>query len=202
MLRSLTAALTFSSLVAFVIPVEANTIPISGTVSGTETTGAFTPSGSNEVATSTFSASGMTVGVPSPPFTETGSSTVTAIGPTFLTSTNTDGTFTATHSNGELFGTFTGTGVDVGGVDTITFSDVFTGGTGFYAGATGSATQLETVDLATGAFTATFTGTLNTTPLPSTWALFLTGFLGLGFFAFRISSKSFSDRGSAAFSEA
>jgi hypothetical protein len=35
-----------------------------------------------------------------------------------------------------------------------------------------------------------FPGSLTTTPLPSTWLMLLSGFLGLGFFAYRGINKS------------
>jgi hypothetical protein len=67
---------------------------------------------------------------------------------------------------------------------------VITGGTGAYLGYTGTDTQDLTFTIATGAIAGTGIGSLTTTPLPSTWLMLLSGFLGLGFFAYRGINKS------------
>jgi hypothetical protein len=97
---------------------------------------------------------------------------------------------TDTFAGGTLFGTFTDSGTVSGGVSTGTLALIITGGTGAYLGYTGTETETATVTDATGAFIGTGTGSLTTTPLPSTWMMLLSGFLGFGFFAYRGINKS------------
>jgi hypothetical protein len=123
-------------------------------------------------------------------YTWTTSDDLTVYGPTFTTFTVTNGIFTDTFSGGTLFGTFTGSGTNNGVTSPGTFTDVITGGTGAYLGDTGTLTLDGTLVLATGAVSGTESGSLTTTPLPSTWLMLLSGFLGLGFFAYRGINKS------------
>jgi hypothetical protein len=175
------------ALGAFVLPVQASTISTSDTFSGTATTNPPSSTSPNYVATESTTGTGDLS--PLGPYTVTTSGTETVYGPSF-TSFAVTGTVTDTFAGGTLFGTFTDSGTVSGGVSTGTLDLVITGGTGAYLGYTGTETETATVTDATGAFSGTGTGSLTTTPLPSTWMMLLSGFLGLGFFVYRGINKS------------
>jgi hypothetical protein len=187
MLRSISA--TLIALAAFVLPVQAGTISILGIFAGIEITN-LTLVGSNYVGTQTGSGTGDLI--PLGAYTWTISDDVTIPGPSVTTFTTTNGTFTDTFSGGTLFGTFTGSGTDptnaVIGIGT--FVDVITGGTGAYLGDTGTLTIYGTLVNATGATFGSESGSLTTTPLPSTWLMLLGGLVGLGFFVYRGPKKN------------
>ena len=72
------------------------------------------------------------------------------------------GHITFTAANGDLlFATFTGRSVVAGGIVTIVEALTITGGTGRFAGATGSATLQRTLTRATGVSSGSFEGTLD-----------------------------------------
>ena len=186
MFRLVSASLI--ALAGFVAPVQAGTIAFSETDSGTlvEPLTFVFP---NLVGTAALSGSGTgTFGS----FTFTANSDLTIFGPppSFTSVSITNGTVTVTYSDGTLFGTSSGTGTTNGTTATDTINVIYTGGTGVFAGDTGTATELETVDIDANTFTSTVTGTLTTTPLPTTWLMLLSGFVGLGLFAYRGSKKS------------
>ena len=98
------------------------------------------------------------------------------------------GTFTFTLTNGDrFFGTLTNalTPPDAQGNATATISYIITGGTGVFAGATGTGTDITKVSVVTGAYTSTDTFTISASgltapvPEPSTMLLFATGLAGL-----------------------
>jgi hypothetical protein len=73
----------------------------------------------------------------------------------------TGGTFTLTAANGDmLFGTYSGQAFPTGNPNVLTYEDpgVTTGGTGRFAGASGSVTQSGVANLATGEYEGTLTG--------------------------------------------
>jgi hypothetical protein len=81
----------------------------------------------------------------------------------------TAGSFTLTAANGDtVFGTYSGNAVPSDDPTVIAFDDpgVITGGTGRFAGASGSVTQTGLANLATGEYEATLTGSLST-PAPA-----------------------------------
>jgi hypothetical protein len=105
-----------------------------------------------------------------------------------------DGAFTEVFAQGNLFGTSSGEGRASGqGTATVALDLVFTGGTGFFAGFTGEGTATETITRnspTTESLTGTYNGTLTSAvPEPSTWAMLLLGFAGLGLLACRQRSK-------------
>lgn len=81
----------------------------------------------------------------------------------------TGGTFTLTAANGDaLFGTYAGQAAPTGDPTVIAFDDpgVITGGTGRFAGASGTLTQHGVADLASGEYTATLSGDVSS-PQPA-----------------------------------
>lgn len=184
MLRLVSATLV--ALAGFIASVQAATIPFSGTESGTLVE-PITLIDSNLVGTAELSGSGSgTFGS----YTFTASSDLTIFGPSFTNVSITNGTVTVTYSDGTLLGTTSGTGITNGTIATDTINVIYTGGTGVFAGDTGTATILETVYVDSNTFTDSISGALTTTPLPSTWLMLLSGFVGLGFFACRGTKKN------------
>ena len=171
------------ALGAFVLPVQASTITTTDIFSGTATTNPPSSTSPNYVATETTSGIGDLSPLGS--YTVTTSGTETVYGSCGFVCFTVTGIVTETFAGGTLFGTFTDSGTVNGSVSTGTLELVITGGTGAYLGYTGTETETATVDDSTGAFSGTGTGSLTTTPLPSTWMLLLSAFLGLGFFAYR-----------------
>lgn len=162
---------------------HANTILISGTFSGTGS------GGSPPTFTETFTGSGndVTFG----PFTGTESGTVNITPPTFTLS---NGTFDWTFAAGELTGTFSGKGDTI--TRTASVNLVITGGLlpGDTGQATGTATFDSTNETITGSYAGTISaprneqpgfGPVSAVPEPSTWAMMILGFAGLGFTAYR-----------------
>jgi hypothetical protein len=176
------------ALSAFVLPAQASTITTSDMFMGTSTTGTFVSMSGNLVAPTSSSGAGTLSPLGS--YTVTTSGTVTAFGSCSDNCFTVTGVVTDTFAGGTLFGTFTDIGSNSGTVSNGTLSLVITGGTGAYLGYTGTETETAVVTIATGAFTGTGAGSLTTTPLPSTWLMLLSGFLGLGFFAYRGINKS------------
>lgn len=75
-----------------------------------------------------------------------------------------DGSFTLTAANGDtLFGTYGGQASPTSDPNVIAFDDpgVITGGTGRFAGASGTLDQSGVANLATGEYAATLTGTVS-----------------------------------------
>lgn len=96
-----------------------------------------------------------------------------------------DGLFDWTFANGDsLSGTFFGQIAPTGtpGVLSITNSWTVTGGTGIFAGVTGSLTSTGTVrfDRGNSIGDIDFTGTLNRVPEPASWAMMMGGFMLTG----------------------
>jgi hypothetical protein len=174
MFRSL--AVTLIALVVMgvlAVPVQADTTPVSGTLTGTTT---LTPTGTLGVFDSSFTGSG--VDSVSGPFTTTNMGTITFTSLTMFTSS---GTFMDVLAGGTVFGTFSGSGT-LTGVDTSTITlDTVTGGTGAFAGDTGKVTVIGTnTPSDTPPFSGAYTGFIVTAPEPSSVALMLLG-VGLVF---------------------
>jgi hypothetical protein len=77
----------------------------------------------------------------------------------------TGGTFTLTAANGDmLFGTYSGQAFPTEDPNVVAYDDpgVITGGTGRFAGASGTATQSGLANLATGEYKGTVTGSVST----------------------------------------
>jgi len=148
------------------VPVQGGSI--SGTISGDST---LTPKGTPGVFVQNFTGDGddTTYGA----FTPVSQSTIDfSKPPTILIS---DGMFTETFSKGTLFGTSSGNGTASGaGTATVMIDFVFTGGTGFFAGATGEATftgTITTTSPTTESITGSYVGELSIVPEPSTLTL-------------------------------
>jgi hypothetical protein len=80
------------------------------------------------------------------------------------TGTVTAGSFTLTAANGDMvFGTYGGQAAPTGNPNVLAFEDpgVITGGTGRFAGASGSVTQSGLADLATGEYEGILTGSVS-----------------------------------------
>jgi hypothetical protein len=166
MIRSLAALLVALVMMGcLALPVQADTVPVSGTLTGTST---LTATSNPAVFDSNFTGSG--VDSVSGPYTTTNTGTITFTSPTTFTEI---GTFVDVSAGGTLFGTLSGMGtVTATGSDNTTL-DLITGGTGIFAGDTGEITVTGT-GTTTGAFTGTYTGFI-TTPEPSSLALMLAG---------------------------
>ena len=190
-MRSVAASFTTFVLMACVAaPIHASAIPISGTLSGTST---LTPTGTPGLSVQNFTGDGddTTYGG----FTAQSNSTIDFSSPPNIHISG--GSFTETFVQGTLFGTSSGDGKASGtGTATVTLNLVFTGGTGLFAGFTGEATATETItstSTTTESVTGTYVGSLTTAvPEPSTWAMLLLGFAGLGFMAYRRQSMAAS----------
>ncbi len=106
-------------------------------------------------------------------FTTQSQSTVDLSNPLNIILSN--GTCSQTFSEGTLFGTCSGSGTTTGmGTGTFETEIVFTGGTGFFAGATGGMTVTGTevrTGPTTGAITGTYVGMLSSVPEPGGLAL-------------------------------
>ena len=169
MLRSLAVILIALMMMgAPAAPLQADTTPVSGTLTGTTT---LTPTANPAVFDSSFTGSG--VDSVSGAFTTTNMGTITF---TSLTMFMSGGTFMDIVAGGTLFGTFTGNGTVTGAdTSTITF-DTITGGTGAFAGDTGKITVIGTNTPGdTPPFSGTYTGFIVTAPEPSSLALMLAG---------------------------
>ena len=166
----LSLAATLFALVmmgSLAVPVQADSIPDSGTVTGNST---LTPTGILGVFGSNFTGSGVD--------SVFGAFTATNTGITIFSSSTAftiSGTFTDIFAGGTVFGTFTENGTATGATSTITIDTVTTGGTGIFAGANGESTVMGTnTSTNTPMFTGTYTGFF-TIPEPSSLALMLAG---------------------------
>jgi hypothetical protein len=171
MIRSLVATLIAVVFMgALAMPVQADSTATSGTLTGTTT---LTTTGTIGFFESSFSGSGVE-SVSGIPFTTTNTGTLTFTSPTAFTIS---GTFVDVFSDGTIFGTYTGSGTEIGGgVADVTTDAVITGGTGIFAGDTGESTITST-STGTG-LTASVSGTFTTfvtSPEPSSLALLLAG---------------------------
>jgi hypothetical protein len=153
---------------------QANTIPISGTLTASNFLVLTTPPNTYS-GTSTGTGFDTTFGA----FTFSSAWTSTLTDPTdFVVS---KGTFLDTYAGGTVSGTFTGSGTVNTITDATAFTEnlVFTSGTGIFAGDTGHATLTGTGTFAlSGPSTSSYAGTI-TTPEPSTLVLLSTSLLGL-----------------------
>jgi hypothetical protein len=171
MIRSLAATLfALVMMGALAVPVQADSTPVSGTLTGNSTLTA-TANPCLCVFDSNFTGSG--IDSESGPFTTTNMGTVIFSSPTMFTGS---GTFIDVFAEGTVFGTFTETGTVTGATtSTITLDTVNTGGTGIFAGDTGESVVIGTNDTTKSPmFTGTYTGFI-TTPEPSSLALMLAG---------------------------
>jgi hypothetical protein len=166
MRRSIIAPLVaLVALGSFVVPARAGAI--SGTLSGITTLTPIEPD--LVIQNLTGTGSDTVLG----PFTMQSRSTVNFTNP--LDIIISDGECSQTFADGMLFGTCSGSGTTTG-PDTGTFQTVivFTGGTGFFLGATGGMTVTGTetsTGPTTGTITATYVGTLSSVPEPGGLAL-------------------------------
>jgi len=166
MIRSVAAILIGLLMMGgLAVSAQADSMPVSGTLTGTSTT---TATSNPAVFDSSFTGSG--VDSVSGPYTTANTSTITFTSSTTFISS---GTFTDMLAGGTLFGAFFGVGTVTATGSDITLLDLFTGGTGIFAGDTGEVTVTGT-STTTGAFTGTYTGFI-TTPEPSSLALMLAG---------------------------
>jgi hypothetical protein len=171
MIRSLAATLfALVMMGGFAVPVQANSTPTSGTVTGN---GTLTATADRFVFDSNFTGSG--VDAVSGNFTATNMGTTT-FNSTF-TSFTSSGTFIDVFAGGTVFGTFTENGTVTGATtSTITLHSVTTGGTGMFLGDTGESIVIGTnTTTSSPMFTGTYTGFINTVPEPSSLALMLGG---------------------------
>jgi hypothetical protein len=168
MIRSLAATLfALVVMASLAVPVQADTIAISGTLMETIT---FTATAN--LAVFVGSATGSGVDSVLGAYTTTSSGPLTFSSPTAFTNS---GTFVDVFAGGTLFGTSSGNGTQTGNTSTGTTNVVITGGTGIFAGDTGQSTLTGTCT-GTGPTTCSFTGTYTgsiTTPEPSSLALML-----------------------------
>jgi hypothetical protein len=156
------------------VPVQAGSI--SGTFDGDAT---LTPTGTPGIYTQNFTGDGDDTTYGS--FTPTSQSTIDFSNPPHILIS--DGMLSDAFAGGTLFGTDSGSGTASGtGTATFTIDFAITGGTGIFAGATGEATLAGTITQ-TSPTTETisngsYTGSISTSPEPSTLIL-LAGGLGL-----------------------
>lgn len=172
MIRSLAVILiALVILGGLAAPVQADSTSSTGTLTGTTT---LTPTATLGVFQESFAGSG--VDSVSGPFTGTNMGTLTF---TSLTTFISSGTFVDVFSDGTLFGTFTGSGTEVGGgVTDVTNIALFTGGTGIFADVTGGQGTTIGTSTATGLLTASFTGTSTgfvISPEPESLGLLIAG---------------------------
>ena len=169
MIRSLAATLFALVMIGgLAVPVLADSIPDSGTVTGNTT---LTPTGIPGVFGTNFTGSGVD--------SVSGAFEATNTGITIFSSTTaftSSGTFIDVFAGGTVFGTFNETGTLTGATTSIiTINTVSTGGTGIFAGETGESTVMGTnTSTNTPMFSGTYTGFF-TTPEPSSLALMLSG---------------------------
>ena len=171
MIRSLAATLfALVMMCGLAVPVQANSTPTSGTVTGNST---LTATADPLVFDTNFTGSG--VDMASGNFTATNMGT-TKFNSTF-TSFTSSGTFIDVFAGGTVFGTFTENGTVTGATtSTITIDSVTTGGTGMFLGDTGESIVMGTNTTSSSPmFTGTYTGFINTVPEPSSLALMLAG---------------------------
>jgi len=187
MIRPFAASSIALALIALAAPVQASTISLSGTLAGDSTN---TPTGTPDVFVQNFTDDGIdvTYGI----FTAQSHSTLDFSNPPQILIS--DGAFTEVFAQGKLFGTSSGNGTATGqGTATVTLDLVFTGGTGLFAGFTGEGTATETITRnspTTESLTGNYTGELTSAvPEPSTWAMLLLGFAGLGLLTCQRKSK-------------
>lgn len=168
MIRPLAATLFALVLIGgLAVTAQADSIPTSGTLTGTTT---LTATSNPAVFDSSFTGSG--VDSVSGAFTTTNMGTITF---TSLTTFISSGTFEDVLAGGTLFGTFSTMGTVTATGSNATALDLFTGGTGIFAGDTGEVTVTGTgTGTTTSAFTGTYAGFI-TTPEPSSLALMLAG---------------------------
>ncbi|MFI5381249.1 MAG: hypothetical protein ACHRHE_18280 [Tepidisphaerales bacterium] len=166
------------ALLGFALPVRGGSI--AGTLSGDST---LTPTATPGIFVQNLTGDGndTTFGL----FTPQSTSTIDFSNPPHIIIS--DGTFTDTFANGTLFGTSSGTGTASGhGTATVTLDFVFTGGTGIFAGDTGTARFTGTITSTgptTESITGSYVGSLNTSvPSPAAAA---GGFVCLGALALR-----------------
>jgi hypothetical protein len=167
MRHPITATLTALVIMGgLAVPVQGESI--TGSLSGdsiltaTNTPGIYTQNFTGEGDDTTFGA-----------FTSQSQSTIDFSKPPAITLS--DGSLTETFSNGTLFGTSSGSGTANGmGTATVTIDFVITGGTGFFAGATGEVTitgTITTTGPTTESFSGSYVGTLSTVPEPNSLTL-------------------------------
>jgi len=170
MIRLLAATLFALVMGGLAVPVQADSTPTSGTVTGTST---LTATADPFVFDSNFTGSGVDTVFGN--FTSTNMS-ITTFNPMF-TSFTSKGTFTDVFAGGTVFGTFTENGTVTGATtSTITLDSVTTGGTGMFLGNTGESFVIGTnTTTSSPMFTGTYTGFVNTVPEPSSLALMLAG---------------------------
>lgn len=148
------------------LPALADGLTLNGTFDGDAT---ITPTASPGVYTQNFTGDGDDTTYGS--FTPTSTSTVDFSNPPNILFSN--GMLSAAFTNGTLTGTSSGTGTANGnGTAAFTIDWVITGGTGIFAGDTGDVTLMGTITTTSPTTEAisngTYTGSLATTPEPST----------------------------------
>jgi hypothetical protein len=167
MRRSITAILlAFAALGGLVAPAHAGSI--SGTLSGDAV---LTPTNSPGVYIQNYTGAGDDTVFGSS--TAQSTSTIDFSNPPAITISS--GMISQTFSSGTLFGTGSGSGTASGtGTATVTLDFVITGGTDFFAGATGQVTitaMITRTGATTESITGTYSGSLLTVPEPSTLVL-------------------------------
>ena len=170
MIRTLAATLvTLMIMGGLALPVRADTVDVSGTVTATDTIG-------SEVSSGVYSFTGTGSGVDS----VYGDFSFSSMGTLDFNNSTASGTFEEIFADGMLYGTSSATSSEIGTstLYNVTVDETITGGTGIFADVTaGELTIIGTSSSITGTLNGNYTGTI-TTPEPSSLALML---VGIGF---------------------
>lgn len=174
MIRTLAATLvTLVIIGGLALPVRADTVDVSGTITVTDTIG-------TEVSSGVYNYTGVGSGVDS----VYGDFSFPTAGTLDFNNSTASGTFEEIFADGTLYGTSSATSSEIGTstLYNVTVDETITGGTGIFADVTGGEININGISSSTtGTLNGNYTGTI-TTPEPSSLALML---VGIGFLPLR-----------------
>lgn len=174
MIRTLAATLvTLVIIGGLALPVRADTVDVSGTITVTDTIG-------TEVSSGVYNYTGVGSGVDS----VYGDFSFPTAGTLDFNNSTASGTFEEIFADGTLYGTSSATSSEIGTstLYNVTVDETITGGTGIFADVTEGEININGISSSTtGTLNGNYTGTI-TTPEPSSLALML---VGIGFLPLR-----------------